>query len=279
MQARSEMAVIVLLVTVLASWVRAEVNAQLGESINDDDILVMGFNELDYPFSAMSSGAEGVVVVRVKLDNAGRVLEAVALSGRDELVPDSLANVKTWRFHPNLDHAAVVVYSFRRARGSCKSASSFFTLERPNLATITACWPAVKGTIPVAVSPKEVDVMVADKDIEVLDFEDLKYPPLGTAARVRGVVVVQARLNDKGEVVEAAAISGHGVLVPDCLANVKKWRFRPNIQRTVVVVYNLRFPCDGVDYKSEDQHQFVLEAPNFATIRGTPRVIDTAGSH
>jgi TonB family protein len=273
MQARSKVAVIVLLVAAVSTCVRAESNEKPGKWVNDDDILVMEFNELEYPLLARSSGAEGVVAVKVKLDNTGRVLEAVALSGRDELVPDSLANVKTWRFQPNGDNAAVVVYSFRRASGRCKSASSFFTLERPNLATITACWPAAKQANRVVAPPKTVNVMVSDKDIEVLDFEDLGYPPVGTVARVRGVVVVEANLNDKGEVVDATAISGHGVVIPYCLANVKKWRFRPNAQRKVVVVYNFEFPCSGIVYKSDDQTQFVLEVPNFATITGTPRVL------
>ena len=67
----------------------------------------------------------------------------------------------------------------------------------------------------------------------------------------------------------ASAVSGSGALIPDTLANLKRWRFRPNAQRAVVVVHNFEFPCPGLNYESKDQRQFVLEAPNFATITDT----------
>jgi TonB family protein len=241
MQARSQVAVIILLMAAVSTCVRAASNAQLSEPISDD-IRVVEFQELDYPMLARSSGSEGVVVVLVKLDHKGQVLEASALSGKDALVPDSLANVKKWRFQPNAAKTAVVVYSFRKARGTCKSESSFFILERPNLATITACWPPTKQGGSDGVAQQAVDVMVSDKDMEVLDFEDLKYPPMATLGGVRGVVVVQAKLNEHGEVTETIAVSGHKMLITACLENIRKWHFKPNTQRTVIVVYNFQFP-------------------------------------
>ncbi|HTD21721.1 MAG TPA: hypothetical protein VK738_03655 [Terriglobales bacterium] len=65
---------------------------------------------------------------------------------------------------------------------------------------------------------------VDDKDIKVVSFEKMKYPVM-SSARIHGLVVVQVRLDDEGKVVDATAISGNEVLVPDTLANVKKWCF------------------------------------------------------
>ena len=82
------------------------------------------------------------------------------------------------------------------------------------------------------------DDFVKDDDINVADFEDLRYYPLAQKAGIQGVVVVRARLDDQGHVLDAVAISGHELLVRDCLDNLKKWRFRPNTLKSVIVVYN-----------------------------------------
>jgi hypothetical protein len=82
---------------------------------------------------------EGVVVVRVKLDDSGKVVESTALSGDQLLVHDCPENVKKWHFHPNARRAAVIVYNFRLAGWECQTEPSFFMLQRPNFATINGC--------------------------------------------------------------------------------------------------------------------------------------------
>jgi TonB family protein len=170
----------------------------------------------------------------------------------------------------------VVVYNYRLAKGECKSESSFFTFQSPDIATITSCRPKSAKSSSSQDGSSDVDVTLRDRDIEVLEFEELNYPSLARQARISGVVVVEAKLDDKGEVAEATAISGHPVLIPDCLANIRKWRFRPNARRLAVVVYNFAFPCQGLLYNSESQRQFVLESPNFATVTATPMSVQTS---
>jgi len=166
----------------------------------------------------------------------------------------------------------VIVYNFRMASGYCKSESSFFTFQSPNFATVTGCRPkSASSNSRVGLGA----VTRSDRDVEVLDFEDLKYPPLAREARISGIVAVEAELDDKGEVMSAVAISGNAMLIPDCLTNVRKWRFRPNPKRLAVVVYNFRFPCDGIRYNSDTQQQFVLTPPNFATITATAMTVQT----
>jgi TonB family protein len=261
---------VVYILSVSGLWPQASERGPRQSTVLDQDIGVIDFEELQYPHfdQYAAEGFEDIVVVRVKLDDKGRVSEAEPIAGKQNLISDCLANVKKWRFQPK-SKAAVVVYHFRPIRGLCKSPSSFFTFQRPNLVTVAGCSPKLEGSV------GQVSSLPAAGETEVLEFEELRYPPLARQARLSGVVVVQANLDDKGGVSDAVAVSGNRVLIPDCLSNVRKWRFRPNASRRATVVYNFRFPCEGLLYKSENQHQFVLEPPNFATITATPVTIQT----
>src|SRR5271170_5678548 len=75
---------------------------------------------------------------------------------------------------------------------------------------------------------------------KLVDFQDLAYPALGRTAHIQGIVVVRARLDEKGNVVDAEAISGAEPLEPDSVANAKKWKFQPNAKKLAVIVYNFR---------------------------------------
>jgi TonB family protein len=119
------------------------------------------------------------------------------------------------------------------------------------------------AVIPLASVPAQQDKPISDTDMKVIDFEDLGYPPLARAVRVQGVVVVRVRLDNDGKVVEATAISGSDLLVPESLANAKKWRFKPNARRAAVIVYNFRLV--GI-CKSSAVSFSTLQEPNFVTI-------------
>ncbi len=218
--------------------VRAQQNGTV--TVIDKGIKVVDFEELKYPLLAQYAPleSEGVVVVRVNLDDEGKVVEALAISGNDILIPDCLANVKKWRFQPNPAKTAVIIYNFRVAQGECKSASSVFAFQKPNLVMIVGCVPALESSIRFVRLPRAGTV--SDADMKVLHFEWPRYPAIAKSARIYGVVVVQVSLDDKGNVVEAAAISGHPMLMENCLANAKKWRFEPNAQKSAVIVHKLQ---------------------------------------
>ena len=115
--------------------------AQQNSTVNDKDMSVAEFEDIGYPPFARQTRTQGLVVVRVKLDNNGKVMDAEALSGSELLIPASLANAKKWRFQRNAQHAAVIVYNFRMPHAACKSQSvvSFSILQAPNFVTITGC--------------------------------------------------------------------------------------------------------------------------------------------
>ena len=114
--------------------------------VPDKDIRVIDFEELQYPLMARAARIQGVVVIRVKLDRNGNVTGSEAISGAELLARVCLENAKKWRFQPNPEGAAVIIYHFSMPGGICKSASSLFIFSAPNIATIIGCDVPVSTT-------------------------------------------------------------------------------------------------------------------------------------
>jgi TonB family protein len=132
------LAICLILISPLA-WVRAQ-----GESpLSDENIKVVSFEELKYPALARSARIQGALVVRVRLDDQGKVMEAAAVSGHELLAISCVTNAKKWRFEPNKRKAVVIIYNFTIIDGRCNSDSSLFILQGPNLATIITCPPKI----------------------------------------------------------------------------------------------------------------------------------------
>jgi len=95
------------------------------------------------------------------------------------------------------------------------------------------------------------DETIYDEDVNLVHPAEMAYPPLALALPLRGTVVVRATLNKKGRVVAVSAISGRTSLVPACLSNAAKWTFRPNAEKSAIIVYEFRVgdaACDGNAY-------------------------------
>jgi protein TonB len=54
-----------------------------------------------------------------------------------------------------------------------------------------------------------------------------EYPPLALQARIRGTVVVDAIIDEQGNVVQARAVSGHPLLIAPALKAVLQWKYEP----------------------------------------------------
>jgi TonB family protein len=113
------------------------------DTIYNKDIQVIEYADLEFPAIAVTAHVEGVVVVRVSLDDKGKVVDVDALSGPSLLTRQSLENAKKWRFEPNPQKAAIIVYDFH-IEGACHAAraggsASQMIFFPPNFAKITAC--------------------------------------------------------------------------------------------------------------------------------------------
>lgn len=125
---------------VALAFVVGLVRAQEGETIDDRDVKLVSFADLTYPLVAKRARVQGVVVVRVALDDKGRVATASAVSGAKVLAEASLENARKWTFTPNARKTAIIVYNFVLDEGACHDDSpSLFRLQHFNFASITAC--------------------------------------------------------------------------------------------------------------------------------------------
>lgn len=76
---------------------------------------------------------------------------------------------------------------------------------------------------------------------------ELIYPEEARAARLSGVVILQATINESGEVTELKVLRGHPLLDQAALDAVKQWQYKPTylngeaipVIATVSVVFNL----------------------------------------
>jgi len=53
------------------------------------------------------------------------------------------------------------------------------------------------------------------------------YPPLARAARIQGVVILQAQISKDGNIENLQLISGHPMLAPAAIEAVKQWKYKP----------------------------------------------------
>lgn len=104
--------------------------------IRDEEFKLLRFVPLDYPVAARMKQVQGIVTVRVDLDDDGGVTSARAISGPDALFADSVSNARKWRFQPNASKRAIIIYDYR-IEGLCLApCASQFLVRPPNIATI-----------------------------------------------------------------------------------------------------------------------------------------------
>ena len=73
------------------------------------------------------------------------------------------------------------------------------------------------------------------------------YPTLAKQARVQGEGVLSAIINTNGEIENLQLVSGHLMLVPQAIAAVKQWRYKPyllkgkpvEVETTITVIFSL----------------------------------------
>jgi protein TonB len=92
---------------------------------------------------------------------------------------------------------------------------------------------ALKGappSAPIAAGPK-VPVRVGGevKPPRLLFGPDPVYPILAKQARLSGVVVIEAVIDEHGNVTGMRVISGHPMLIPAALTAVSKRRYEPTV--------------------------------------------------
>jgi protein TonB len=77
------------------------------------------------------------------------------------------------------------------------------------------------------VPPKRITVSQGVSEGQKIFSPDPKYPNIALAARVQGVVILNAVISKTGAIENLETVSGHPMLVPAAVDAVKQWRYRP----------------------------------------------------
>jgi len=88
---------------------------------------------------------------------------------------------------------------------------------------------------PVSHAPQVVRVGGDVKPPHLLSQVQPVYPVIARTARIEGDVVVDAVIDEHGNVVKAHVVSGPGLLVPAALAAVEQWKYAPTYLNGVAV--------------------------------------------
>jgi protein TonB len=102
---------------------------------------------------------------------------------------------------------------------------------------------------PSATDKKEKQVLRVGGDVQPphkLYSPAPKYPALAQSAHVHGAVLIEAMIDEKGNVVNARAIQGHPLLIQEALRTVMLWKYEPTylngvpfpVQMTVTVNFS-----------------------------------------
>jgi TonB family protein len=102
-----------------------------------DETTVEVLEGMRYPPLARTAHVEGRVVVQVKLNDSGGVVSASAMPSEKVvamLIPDAVSNARKWRFHPNPNKVAEIVYEFQLLNECIQPQSEWhFVFKAPNV--------------------------------------------------------------------------------------------------------------------------------------------------
>jgi protein TonB len=99
----------------------------------------------------------------------------------------------------------------------------------------------------VPVQPQRVRISQGVTRGLLIHREEPAYPTLARAARVQGEVVLSAIISTNGTIENLSLVSGHPMLVPNAIAAVKQWRYKPyllngqpvEVETTITVIFTL----------------------------------------
>jgi TonB family protein len=107
------------------------------------------------------------------------------------------------------------------------------------------------------------------------------YPPLAQAARIEGLVKIKISVDDKGDVVDATAFSGHPMLKQAAVENVKTWKFSPApgakaLEQSMTYLYSL----EGQEAPMTPRKcaHVKLDLPTRVEITAAPLIVQTIES-
>ena len=108
---------------------------------------------------------------------------------------------------------------------------------------------ATNAAVPkfVPVTPQRVRISQGVTRGLLIQKVEPTYPTLARSARVQGEVILSAVIDANGQITNLQLVSGHPMLVPNAIAAVKQWRYKPyllngspvEVETTITVIFSL----------------------------------------
>lgn len=174
-----------------------------------------------YPAEAREAKAEGAVAVDIVIDETGSVVTAEAQL-QDQSVPKSEDGtpVEVREVHFALRAAAEEAAMKAKFSPTLLSGESVKVKGR-------IVYNFVAGGNDIDVPGKKISGGVLNGKATVLP--NAEYPAAALAVRAAGTVTVQIIIDEKGDVMNAAAVSGHPLLRAAAVAAAKEAKFSPTL--------------------------------------------------
>jgi TonB family protein len=178
-----------------------------------------------YPEEARKKGVQGVVILEAKIDESGRVMDAMILRSVPELDQAAIDAIRQWVYEPMLINGNPVKALF--------TVTVRFQLGEKDIEKFAEGAVKVKDQIS---PPKLVKIV------------EPVYPEIAHQAKVEGVVIVQARTDTRGRVKDAMILRSVPLLDQAALDAVRQWVYEPLLidgqAREAVFTVTVRFALD-----------------------------------
>jgi len=215
-----------------------------------------------YPAEAKKAGIEGVVIMEATTDLYGRVANVKVLRSIPALDQPALDAVKQWVYEPMIINGkpqpVVFTVTVRFTLDDQKKPAGGGVIGEVYGGVSTGVEGGVSGGVEGGVtggvmSPEELQKYEGDAVRAVGEVKPPKlikevapvYPEIARQAQVEGIVILEAKTNVQGNVIEARVLRSIPILDQAAIDAVKQWKYEPLIvdgkARKVIFTVTVRF--------------------------------------
>ena len=189
----------------------------------------------EYPRDALERGIKGVVIVDITINAAGDVSTAAVVSGPQELRASAFTAALGLKYTPGKSVTAMqIAFEYvlsgttwgvglrptpRNVAAELLRAAEGLKAGPPSNPDATGAYRIGGGLMP----PKKI------KDVAPV------YPPIAQEARVQGVVIMEARVDEHGNVSDVRVLRSIPLLDKAAIDAVRQWQYTPTTMNGVAV--------------------------------------------
>ena len=207
-----------------------------------------------YPEAARKAGIEGVVILEGTTDTYGRVVEAKVLRGVPQLDQAAVDALKQWVYEPMVIDGKPQPVVF--------TVTVRFKLDDKKKPDVAGAVGGAVGGVLAGGAPAgkpdaqelakfEGDAVRAVGEVEppkVVKQVSPVYPETARQSRVEGVVILEAKTDEQGNVVDARVLRSVKGLDQAAIDAVKQWKYEPMVldgkPRKALFTVTVRFVLD-----------------------------------